>query len=176
MTKTTYIATAPDGTELTRKTDRTYSHAVLLEGKGGWGAAGFCGRIDLAQKKQTEHPGSIVVEVQVLGDANADETAPETIEDTEPTDDLVVDAPKQEQRVDDKIRNAKVTGPERKGTIGELVHELLMDVNLTYVEIVSLVKDKFPDAKTTSRSVASVAAVLRKKGASVPIRRKAAQG
>lgn len=32
---TTYVATAPDGSEHTRKTDRTYTHAVLVEGKEG---------------------------------------------------------------------------------------------------------------------------------------------
>ena len=173
MTRTTYIAAAPDGTELTRKTDRTYTHAVLLEGKEGWGVAGFCGRLDLAHKKQAEHPGSIVVEVQVLGAVSADETASEVTEDAEPTDHEAIGAPEQEQSVDEKIRNAKVTGPARMGTIGELVHELLLDVDNTYVEIVALVRERFPDAKTTARSVASVAAVLRKKGAQVPARRKA---
>ncbi|CTQ32067.1 hypothetical protein [Jannaschia rubra] len=173
MTRTTYFASAPDGTELTRKTDRKYTHAVLLEGENGWRIAGFCGRLDLAHKKQTEHPGSIVVEAQVLGVVSADETASEATEDAEPTGHEAVGASEREQSVDDKIRNAKITGPERLGTIGELVHELLMDVDNTYVEIVAEVKRRFPAAKTTARSVASVAAVLRKKGASVPVRRKA---
>lgn len=179
MPKTTYIATAPDGTELTRKTDRTYSHAVLLEDDGPegpvWGIAGFCGRLDLAQKKQAEHPGSIVVEVQVLGDAQTDKPKAEAAEDAEPTKDETEEAPEQEPSVDEKIRNAKVTGPERKGTIGELVYELLMDETLDYVAIVDRVMAKFPDAKTTTRSVASVAAVLRKKGTPVPTRRKSAK-
>ena len=52
MTKTTYVATAPDGSEHVRKTERTYTHAVLLEGKEGWEAVGFCGRPDLAEKKR----------------------------------------------------------------------------------------------------------------------------
>ena len=30
MTKTTYVATAPNGSQHIRKTDRTYTHAVLL--------------------------------------------------------------------------------------------------------------------------------------------------
>jgi len=173
---TTYIATAPDGAEVTRKTDRTYSHAVLLEGNGPegpvWKAAGFCGRLDLAHKKQIEHPGSVIVEVKALGDAQTDKPKAEATEDAEPTKDETVGRPEQEPSVDEKIRNAKVTGPERKGTIGELVHELLMDETLDYVTIVDRVMAKFPDAKTTARSVASVAAVLRKKGAEVPKRRK----
>ena len=172
MSKTTLIATAPDGSELTRKTDRTYSHAVLLEGKDGWKAAGFCGRIDLAHKKQIEHPGSVVVEVKALGDTQTDKPKAKATEGAEPVIDETVGRPEQEPSVDEKIRNAKVTGPERKGTIGELVHELLMDETLDYVAIVDRVMAKFPYAKTTTRSVASVAAVLRKKGAEVPKRRK----
>ncbi|NCQ23583.1 MAG: hypothetical protein COW54_02345 [Rhodobacteraceae bacterium CG17_big_fil_post_rev_8_21_14_2_50_63_15] len=166
MTKTTYIATAPDGTELTRKTDRTYTHAVLLEGDGPdgpvWGIVGFCGRLDLAQKKQTEHPGSIVVEVQVLGAVPADTHEPEVTEEAE--------------NLDHEADGATEQPPEPKITIGAVVQELLMDVDNAYVEIVAEVKRRFPDAKTTARSVASVAATLRKKGVDVPTRRKAAEG
>ncbi len=180
MTKTTYIATAPDGTELTRKTDRTYSHAVLLEGNGPegsvWKAAGFCGRIDLAHKKQIEHPGSVVVEVKALGDTQTDKPKATTAEDAEPAKGETNEASEQEPSVDEKIRNAKVTGPKPKQTIGRLVEELLMDETLDYLAIVEQVVAVFPDAKTTVRSVASVAAVLRKKGAQVPMRRKAAKG
>jgi hypothetical protein len=119
MTKTTYVATAPDGTELTRKTDRTYTHAVLSEGKEGWGIAGFCGRLDLAQKKQTEHPGSIVVEVQVLGAVPADTHEPEVTEEAE--------------NLDHDADGATEQPPEPKITIGAVVQELLMDVDNAYV-------------------------------------------
>jgi len=74
------VATAPDGSQHTRKTDRTYTHAVLLEGEEGWGAVGFCGRPDLAEKKRGEHPGSIVVEGGVLGDRAADRPEAEATE------------------------------------------------------------------------------------------------
>ncbi len=60
-----------------------------------------------------------------------------------------------------------------KRTIGSLVQELLMDEALGYEAIVDRVVAEFPDAKTSVRSVASVAAVLRKKGTDVPMRRKA---
>ncbi|MBN2906352.1 MAG: hypothetical protein JXJ18_06575 [Rhodobacteraceae bacterium] len=169
MTKTTYVATAPDGSRHTRKTDRTYTHAVLVEGKEGWGVVGFCGRPDLAEKKRGEHPGSIVVECGVLGDRAAD--MPETA-DTEPTATAAGGAPEREQTVDEKIAAAKVHGPEPRRTIGSLVQELLMDPDLGYQEIVDRVVAEFPGAKTSVRSVASVAAVLRKKGVDVPIRRK----
>ena len=48
-----------------------------------------------------------------------------------------------------------------------------MDETLDYAAIVARVVAEFPDARTTARSVASVAAVLRKKGVDVPLRRKA---
>lgn len=165
MTKTTYIATAPDGTELTRKTDRAYTHAVLLEGKEGWGIAGFCGRLDLAHKKQTEHPGSIVVEAEVLGATSTDTHEPKA---AEPIEDEAVNAPDDANETTDELPS------EPKFTVGAMVHELLMDVEMTYLEIVELVRERFPTAKTSARSVASTAAVLRRKGVDVPTRRKAA--
>lgn len=171
MTKTTYFATAPDGSQHTRKTDRTYTHAVLQEGKDGWGAVGFCGRPDLAEKKRGEHPGSIVVECGVLGGRAADMPEAEDTENPDPTAPTAVDAPEREQTVDEKIAAAKVHSPEPKRTIGSLVHELLMDPDLGYEAILEQVKTQFPDAKTSVRSVASVAAVLRRKGLDVPMRR-----
>ena len=172
MTKTTYFATAPDGSQHTRKTDRTYTHAVLLEGKEGWGAVGFCGRPDLAENKRGEHPGSIVVECGFLGDRAADMPEVEAIENPEPTAPTAVDTPEREQTVDEKIAAASVHGPDPRRTIGSLVQELLMDPDLGYHAIVDRVVAEFPDAKTSVRSVASVAAVLRKKGVQVPLRRK----
>ncbi len=155
MTKTTYVATAPDGSQHTRKTDRTYTHAVLLKGKEVWRAVGFCGRSGLADKRRREHPGSIVVECGVLGDRAADMPEAEAVENPEPT------APKAEDK------------PEQpKRTIGMLVQELLMDPDLDYLAIVDRVVAEFPDAKTSVRSVASVAATMRKLGADVPMRRK----
>lgn len=171
MTKTTYVATAPDGSQHTRKTDRTYTHAVLLECKEGWGAVGFCGRPGLAEKKRGEHPGSIVVECGVLGDRSADVPETAATENVEPTTSHADD----EKSVDQKIREAKVHvpyGAKPKRTIGSLVQELLMDAALDYTAIVDRVVAEFPEAKTSVRSVASVAAVLRKKGVQVPLRRK----
>ena len=155
---TTYVATAPDGSEHTRKTDRTYSHAVLLEGKDGWAVVGFCGRLDLAQKKRGEHPGSIFVEVRELGATEADETKAVAAEDAE--------------RANHEAEEAAETG-QPKLTISRLTEKLLMDENLGYAAIVDQVVAEFPCAKTTTRSVASVAAVMRKKGFDVPMRRKA---
>lgn len=62
---------------------------------------------------------------------------------------------------------------EPKGTIGELVKDLLLDAEgFGYEFIVEAVKREFPEAQTSRRSVASTAAALRKKGVDVPTRRK----
>ena len=172
MTKTTYVATAPDGSQHTRKTDRTYTHAVLVEGKEGWGAVGFCGRPDLAEKKRGEHPGSIVVECGVLGDRAPDMPEVEASENPEPTAPTADDAPEREQTVDEKIAAATVHGPEPKRTIGSLVQELLMDETLGYEAILEQIKAQFPAAKMSVRSIASVAANLRKRSVDAPMRRK----
>ncbi len=57
MKKTTYKAIAPDGQEFTRKTFRTYTHAVIVRWNDdcGFRCAGknsvqFCGTRDLAEK------------------------------------------------------------------------------------------------------------------------------
>ena len=60
--------------------------------------------------------------------------------------------------------------PRSVATIGALVAELLRDPDLSYAEIVDRVKAQFPDARTTARSVASVAVGLRKKGVEIPKR------
>lgn len=48
MAKTTYTATH-DGQTFTRKTNRTYTHAVIVD-NGTPGVWGFAGRADLAEK------------------------------------------------------------------------------------------------------------------------------
>ena len=94
-------------------------------------------------------------------------------ENAEPTAD---DVPEREQTVDEKIAAATVHGPEPKRTIGSLVQELLMDPDLGYEAILEQVVAEFPDAKTSVRSIASVAATMRKRGREVPMRRKTRAG
>jgi len=50
MAKTTYKATAPDGRLFTRKTDRTYTHAIAIYRNDAWAIEEWCGRQDLAEK------------------------------------------------------------------------------------------------------------------------------
>ena len=49
-TKTTYVATAPDGSEYTRTTaTKTYEWAVLAYSNGTWGVVSFNGRAFISQ-------------------------------------------------------------------------------------------------------------------------------
>lgn len=71
-TKTTYVATAPDGTEITRtSTSRTYTHAVLARDERGWGRISFNGSEGLALKEAEKwrgrFPDLAVVEVWIAG-------------------------------------------------------------------------------------------------------------
>lgn len=52
-------------------------------------------------------------------------------------------------------------------TIGELILDLLKTTDLSNQEIVDKVKSQFPEAKTTTKSVASVASVARKYGQTI---------
>lgn len=114
----------------------------------------------------------LIDRIEALGADQADAHEPEATEDAEPTDHEADDTPERERTVDEKIAAATVHGPEPKRTIGSLVQELLMDPELGYEAILEQVMAKFPDAKTSVRSIASVAANLRKKGVDVPMRRK----
>jgi hypothetical protein len=73
-----YEVTAQDGTVYNRKSDRTYTHAVVgtWNDGHGFGVIAWCGRLDLAQTQQrkwtatdlqAKYPGSFweIVEVRV---------------------------------------------------------------------------------------------------------------
>lgn len=72
-----------------------------------------------------------------------------------------------------KATSAENTEALPKQTVGALVAKLLVDPTLRYEEIVSRVKTEFPTAQTSTRSVASTASVLRRKGFDIPIRKRA---
>lgn len=77
-------------------------------------------------------------------------------------------------------KNEKVAEPttdaaapaEKKKTIGAAITELVMDATMPYDQIVTLIHEQFKPCNTSARSVASVAARLRKDGIDVPHRRK----
>lgn len=73
----------------------------------------------------------------------------------------------------DNAKQKLTEKPKRASTdtIGASVRTLLADPSLSYADIVELIKAAHPEAKTTARSVASVACMLRRKGVEVPMRR-----
>ena len=62
--------------------------------------------------------------------------------------------------------------PVKKVTIGSAIESMLMDVEMSYNMIVDAIHLQFENASTSARSVASVAARLRKAGVDIPHRRK----
>lgn len=80
--------------------------------------------------------------------------------------------PSLEETSDEQVEPVVVEKAPR-GAIGALVMELLV-TDMPYVDIVAQVKSTYPSAKTTARSIASVAMDLREAGIAVPSRRKPA--
>jgi hypothetical protein len=68
-----------------------------------------------------------------------------------------------------RVRSAGQT-PTHGGPIGKLVAELLMQPELDYAQIVWRVKQVFPDANTSTKSIASTARDLRRNGFHLPRR------
>lgn len=60
---------------------------------------------------------------------------------------------------------------QQRGAIGRSVETLLRDPRLSYADILQMVKAAHPHASTTTRSIASVAACMRREGLEVPFRR-----
>ena len=57
--------------------------------------------------------------------------------------------------------------------IGEVIARLVMDATMSYDAIVNEIHSQFKGCSTSARSVASIAARLRRDGHEVPMRRKA---
>ena len=78
------------------------------------------------------------------------------------------------ERATKKVAKAKADGTgEVRGGLTRIVESLLMDPALSYLDIINAVLQDFPKANTSARSIASVAAGLRRKGVNVPMRRPA---
>lgn len=79
-----------------------------------------------------------------------------------------------DQVADKVLAETKPAEPEVKAPkIGEVIAQLVMDATMSYDQIVTLIHDQFKPCNTSARSVASVAARLRRDGVEVPHRRKA---
>ena len=77
-------------------------------------------------------------------------------------------------QVADKLLAETPATPEPKAPkIGEVIATLVMDATLSYDAIVEAIHQQFKACNTSARSVASIAARLRKDGVDVPMRRKA---
>lgn len=71
-----------------------------------------------------------------------------------------------------KAKKAKAEGAgETRGKLTRLIESLLMDPKLSYLDILKVIDGEFPTAHTTARSIASVAAGMRRKDIAVPMRR-----
>lgn len=70
------------------------------------------------------------------------------------------------------VRSKKSGLPKTDGSLSRRVEALVRDTTMSYQDIVSLVREEFPNANTSTKSVASVACVMRKKGINVPLRLK----
>lgn len=50
-TMTTYEVALPDGGTIARRSARHYTHAVVARGERGWGLVGYCGSLELAERR-----------------------------------------------------------------------------------------------------------------------------
>ena len=62
--------------------------------------------------------------------------------------------------------------PKTDGSLSRRVEKLLLETTMSYADIVATVREEFPHAQTSTKSVASVACTMRKKGQPVPLRLK----
>ena len=88
----------------------------------------------------------------------------------------LVEDPLDEKRAAGRRKGKKAAAPTAETeppqpTVGEMIRGLLVDTDLEYSAILDRVRVAFPEAKTTARSIASVACLARKKGLDVPKRR-----
>lgn len=138
---------------------------------GGWKQSGekLRERIDamLAATAQVmTDPLAIPEAAEALGVAEPDTVSPNGAEEPGGADQEPVGA------AEPVVDSAEAPTRSGKG-IGKLLESLLLDAEgFDYPTIVEMVAGEFPDAQTSTRSVASVAAALRRNGVEVPLRRK----
>ncbi|QXN72387.1 hypothetical protein RCSIMONEHASTD_58 [Rhodobacter phage RcSimone-Hastad] len=143
------------------------------------------GKTELANWKSSREKleSTIADLVEELGDVDEGETV-ETQSTDEPE---VVETQSTEQSSDlsdvegrtDETEETKTEEKEAplipRGAIGAMSIELLTGSDEPYADIVAKIVAKYPTAKTTARSLASVAMDLRRDGVEVPSRRKPAK-
>jgi hypothetical protein len=112
--------------------------------------------------------GATLEELRELAVQQAEGDAEKPLESAEQPSDAVEVTPHGAPGMGQTADGPKVD----RGGIGRLVNLLLTTTDLDYASIVARVKERYPDAKTTARSVASVAADLRRDGVEVKTRRR----
>lgn len=154
--------------------DLIREHNALAEQFGlpplqGWKASkeALQARIDGLMTQQPIDPLAIP---EAFGDVEPDTVSPIGAEEPGGADQEPVDASgTSAESAEAPAETTKVA----KGSIGKLVASLLLDAEgFDYPSIVEMVRREYPDAQTSTRSIASVAAALRRSGVEVPMRRK----
>lgn len=75
----------------------------------------------------------------------------------------------------DELMGQLLNQPEPSSTNGDLsryIEDMLLNTTMSYKDIVALTLETYPHANTSTKSVASMACVMRKKGINVPLRLK----
>lgn len=139
------------------------------------------GKTELAAWKSSREK----LEAAIEAETPADKTDP-SMPMGENGNELVDELPKDEPQTDQAEQPSDLSDVEGRtetaeepliprGAIGAMSIELLTGSDEPYADIVAKIVAKYPTAKTTARSLASVAMDLRKDGVDVPSRRKPAK-
>lgn len=129
--------------------------------KVGWSKLGLTVE-DLEAIRALEAPNDDEPETEVT------ETSDESIPAENEAPELPADDPTERAAAKAAEHNQ---GGKPKGGLTRLIESLLMDPRLSYVDIIRAVVAEFPKCQTSTRSIASVAATMRRKGKDVPMRR-----
>lgn len=122
----------------------------------------------------TQRPIDPLAIPEAFGDIEPDQVSPIGAEEPGGADQEPVDASEPVVESSEAPTESTKATKVAKGSIGKLVASLLLDAEgFDYPSIVEIVRGEFPDAQTSTRSIASVAAALRRSGVEVPMRRKA---
>lgn len=157
--------------------DLIREHNALAEQFGlpplqGWKASkeALQARIDGLMTQQPIDPLAIP---EAFGDVEPDTVSPIGAEEPGDADQELVAASGTSAESAEALAESAEATKVAKGSIGKLVASLLLDAEgFDYPAIVEMVTGEFPAAHTSPRSIASVAAALRRKGVEVPMRRK----
>lgn len=129
---------------------------------------------DESEPSGTEEPGGTVPAENEAFEASPEELAAQTGRRENVEAQAEADDAKAIERAAKKVSKAKAEGAgETRGGLTRLVESLLMDPALSYLDIINAVLKDFPKANTSARSIASVAAGMRRKDIDVPMRRPA---